>query len=99
MGDKFNESLGSHGGERMPVDVHPRTVGFRKVFSASEFFHTPSIPFGGRTGTYRDMPCSIVVDFSGDLSGNRLSVSGYNGFGMQGSLVQIQSSRPVKFTT
>jgi hypothetical protein len=71
--------------------------GTRKGLPPHNSFHTPSIPFGRWTGTHGESWCSIVLDFSGESSDNRLTVMVYNGFGTQGSLVQIQSSRPLSF--
>ena len=63
-------------------------------YEGKKSFHTPSIPFGGRIDTNGVSLCSIVFDFSGDLSDNRLISCVYNGFTRQGSEVQILSRLP-----
>jgi hypothetical protein len=40
--------------------------------------------------------CSPGIDFSGEMGESRISIGLCRVFGMQGSLVQIQSSRPIK---
>jgi hypothetical protein len=70
------------------------SLGFGAVLRGSQPFHTPSIPYGGRIGTNSDSLCSIVFDFSGDLSSDRLAAMVYTGFTRQGSEVQILSRLP-----
>jgi hypothetical protein len=58
--------------------------------SFRQFFVT----FEDRRVLIRVSRCSMGIDFSGEIGESRLFIGLCHVFGMQGSLVQIQSSRP-----
>jgi hypothetical protein len=59
-------------------------------FPFRQFFVTCDEP----RGTNRVQRCSMGIDLSGEMGESRFSIGLRHAFGMQGSLVQIQSSRP-----
>ncbi len=62
----------------------------RGLKSSRDFPVTVDEPMGIHTSLW----CSMVIDFSGELQNDGFNNGWYAAFGMQGSLVQIQSSRP-----